>query len=231
MRWLSWGAVVLLGVVAAAAVAGFGYAAAKSRHDLGAGMSTAELGVAALEGGDFAGAADWFEQARTHLDAANANLGEPWARAAAVVPVAAYYQRAVHDMSEEGATALRTVSEALDEIDLDALRPTDGRFDLDALAELSGPLTRVREALVVLKATSEEARSDWLVDRATVELDDFSESVDEHLPSIDDALHAIRMAPAMLGADGPRTYLLLFTTPSESRGLGGFVGSYAELHG
>ena len=33
----------------------------------------------------------------------------------------------------------------------------------------------------------------------------------------------------MLGADGPRTYLLLFTTPSESRGLGGFVGSYAEL--
>ena len=37
------------------------------------------------------------------------------------------------------------------------------------------------------------------------------------------------MAPAMLGADGPRTYLMLFTTPSESRGLGGFVGSYAEL--
>ena len=33
----------------------------------------------------------------------------------------------------------------------------------------------------------------------------------------------------MLGADGPRTYLLLFTTPSESRGLGGFIGSYAEL--
>ena len=33
----------------------------------------------------------------------------------------------------------------------------------------------------------------------------------------------------MLGADGPRTYLVLFTTPSESRGLGGFVGSYAEL--
>ena len=33
----------------------------------------------------------------------------------------------------------------------------------------------------------------------------------------------------MLGADEPRTYLVLFTTPSESRGLGGFVGSYAEL--
>jgi hypothetical protein len=132
-------------------------------------------------------------------------------------------------MSREGADALQTVSEALDEIDLDALRPVRGRFDLTALAALDSPLTRVRDALVGLKATSEDARSVWLLDRATYELDDFSESVDEHLPSIDEALTAIRMAPAMLGAEGSRTYLMLFTTPSESRGLGGFVGSYAEL--
>ena len=33
----------------------------------------------------------------------------------------------------------------------------------------------------------------------------------------------------MLGADEPRRYLLLFTNPSESRGLGGAIGGYAEL--
>ncbi len=52
-------------------------------------------------------------------------------------------------------------------------------------------------------------------------LDDFDESIDEHLPSLDNALTAIGMAPDMLGADGPRRYLLLFTTPAESQGLGG----------
>ena len=87
----------------------------------------------------------------------------------------------------------------------------------------------MRAALVELQRTTDESRSPWLVHRATYELDDFDASVDEHLPGLDNALAAIEMAPQMLGADGPRTYLMLFTTPSESRGLGGFVGSYAEL--
>src|SRR5215213_8452162 len=89
-RLLAWGAAVLVVLAGGVAVAGFGYAAARSRHDLGSGMSTAELGVAALENGDFDAAADWFEEARGYLDAANEHLDQPWAKAAGVVPVAAY---------------------------------------------------------------------------------------------------------------------------------------------
>jgi hypothetical protein len=229
LRWLSWAAVVVVVLAAGALSAGFAYAALKSRHDLASGLTAAELGVAALEGGDFDGAADWFAEAQLSLDQATARLGEPWAQTAAAVPIVAQHQHAVYDMSRSGAEALRTVSEALDEIDLDELRPEGGRFDLAALDALDAPLTRVRDALVGLRATSEASRSPWLAGRATYELDDFRASVDEHLPSIENALAAIRMAPEMLGVDEPRTYLLLFTTPSESRGLGGFVGSYAEL--
>ena len=68
----------------------------------------------------------------------------------------------------------------------------------------------------------------WSPGRVAV-LDDFDQSIAEHVPALDSALAAVRMAPDMLGADGPRRYLLLFTTPSEARGLGGFIGSYAEL--
>lgn len=227
-RW-AWLGIVGLGLVAGAATAGFGIAAVQARHDLAAGLTTAELGVAALEAGDYDGATEWFAEANGYLDTAYEHLDRPWAKAAAIVPVVAQHQRAVHDMSAAGAESLAVVSSALAEIDLDDLRPTDGRFDLDALAALDDPLTRVRDALVELRAVSVESSSPWLVDRATYELDDFRVSVDEHLPAIENALHALRLAPAMLGADGPRTYLLLFTTPSESRGLGGFVGSYAEL--
>jgi tetratricopeptide (TPR) repeat protein len=229
LRRLVWSGLVVVVLFAGAAVAGFGYAAATSRHDLASGLSTAELGVASLENGEFEQAAEWFEEARTYLDAANEHLDAPWAEMAAVVPIAGHYQRAVSDMSHAGEDGLEVVSEALDEIDLDALRPIDGRFDLAALAAIEAPLTRVRDALVDLRDASEDARSPWLIERATYELDDFTESVDEHLPAIDDALAAVRLAPGMLGVDGTRTYLLLFTTPSEARGLGGFVGSYAEL--
>lgn len=40
---------------------------------------------------------------------------------------------------------------------------------------------------------------------------------------------AVRNAPTMLGADGPRVYFLTFTTPSEAHGLGGYMGNWAEV--
>jgi hypothetical protein len=98
-----------------------------------------------------------------------------------------------------------------------------------ALAAIEAPLQRVRDALDDLQTATNGARSPWLVDRATYELNDFDESIAEHVPSLDNAIAAVRIAPDLLGADGQRRFLLLFTTPSESRGLGGFIGSYAEL--
>ncbi|MGA1441043.1 MAG: DUF4012 domain-containing protein, partial [Ilumatobacteraceae bacterium] len=42
-------------------------------------------------------------------------------------------------------------------------------------------------------------------------------------------LAALEIAPEVLGADGERVYFLMFTTPAEARGQGGFMGSWAEL--
>lgn len=40
---------------------------------------------------------------------------------------------------------------------------------------------------------------------------------------------AAKLAPSMLGADGPRTYLMVFQTPAEARGTGGLLGGYGFL--
>ncbi len=222
------GAGVLV-VVGGVATLGFGAAVAQSRDDLGAGVNSAEQGVAMLENGRFDEAATSFRAASGFLASANDRMTKPWTAAAAIVPVLGQHRTAVVDMSGVGAEGAATVADALDEIDLDALRTVDGRFDLEALAALEGPLSRVRDALEELRQTTDGARSPWLIDRAVYELDDFDSSIDEHLPALESSLQAIDLAPAMLGADGPRTYLVLFTTPSEARGLGGFIGSYAEL--
>ena len=95
-------------------------------------------------------------------------------------------------MSHVGADGATVVADALDEIDFDRLRPQAGRFDLQALADLQAPLTRVRDALVELQQTSQDVRSPWLVNRATYELDDFDESVAEHLPALQNALRGDR---------------------------------------
>ncbi len=229
VRIVGWIGAVCVAGFAVVATAGFGVAAARARHDLAGGRTTAELGVAALESGDFAEAERWFREAAMLLDRAHERLTEPAAGGARLVPVVAQHRAAVVELSESGAHGATTVADALDEIDLDALRTVDGRIDLDAVEALDGPLTRVRDALVDLQQHLDEVRTPWLVHRAEIELDDFDSSIDEHLPSLDNSLAAIRLAPEMLGADRPRRYLVLFTTPSESRGLGGFVGNYAEL--
>jgi len=40
---------------------------------------------------------------------------------------------------------------------------------------------------------------------------------------------AAQLAPSMLGADGPRTYLMAFQTPAEARGTGGLLGAFGIL--
>jgi hypothetical protein len=226
LMWLGVGVLVLAG---GAAMVGFGAAAVKAGHDLADGQNSAELGVSSLENGDYEGAEQWFREAATYLHRAHQRLTKPWAAGATFIPVVAHYRDAAVDISGVAADGADTVAEALADVDLDSLRTVDGHIDLDALESLEEPLNHVRNALVDLKAVTDASRSPWFINRVDFALDDFDASVDEHLPGIDNALSAIRLAPDLLGADGPRRYLVLFTTPSESRGLGGFIGNYAEL--
>ena len=41
---------------------------------------------------------------------------------------------------------------------------------------------------------------------------------------------AARLAPSMMGADGPRTYFMGFQTNAEARGTGGLLGAFGILH-
>jgi hypothetical protein len=55
------------------------------------------------------------------------------------------------------------------------------------------------------------------------------EDIDENAEQLDNAVTTARLAPQLLGGDGTRHYLIMFTTPAEARGLGGFMGNFAEL--
>jgi hypothetical protein len=48
--------------------------------------------------------------------------------------------------------------------------------------------------------------------------------------AIDAAADAFAVMPRMMGADGPRTYLLIVQNPAEIRATGGLPGSWAVLH-
>src|SRR6202012_4546893 len=61
-------------------------------------------------------------------------------------------------------------------------------------------------------------------------IDSLQTSVGHAAAVIDGIGNAARLLPSMLGADGPRNYLLLFQNTAELRATGGVPGALALLH-
>jgi hypothetical protein len=229
IRRRAWQIVGVTGVVAAVAAIGFGLAAAGSRADLQNGNRLVNEGINALNQGDFDIASDRLTAAATALGRAEDQLGQPWGLGGSLVPVVAQHRSAALDLSSAGAAELAQVAAALDQINPDELAVTGGQIDLAAVAGLAEPFGQVDQALDRMAVAAAGASSPWLIPPIGDEVDALSEDIAENAPKIDNAVEAVRLAPVMLGRDEPQVYLLLFTSPAEARGLGGFIGNYAEL--
>ncbi len=224
---------VVLGVVAlaaTAAVVGFGVTVLRVRNELSAGVRWAEQAVTQMEGGDLDAAAASFALAADELAEAHEHLSGPLSAPAALIPVLAQHREAAIEMSGVGGSGAEVAAEALGELDLESLRLIDGRIDLEALARLRAPFERTHRAMVqVADAATRSLRSPWLIGRAEYALRDFQGSVAEHLPSLDEAIDALDLAPRLLGVERPQLYLVLFTPFSAAEGFGGSVAGSAEL--
>jgi len=227
VRRIAWSGLGIVGIAAAVAAVGFGFAAASARTGLLEGHRLAREGIDELRRGNFDTAAQRFAASADEFSAADGDLSAPWARPAAVVPVMAQNHRAVTDLAGSAAASTDALATALGQLDPESLRLTDGRIDLSAFESFRDPLTSVHETLDRLDATVDGAASPWLVapfqDRLTT-LD--ADLADNEVP-LDNAILAAELAPQLLGAEAPRRYLVAFTTPAEARGLGGFMGNFA----
>ncbi len=146
-----------------------------------------------------------------------------------MVPVVAQHRSAAVELTAAGSQALDEVAAALHEVDPASLRAVGGQIDVAAVSALAEPFGAAQGALDDMAAALSDADSPWLVEPADELLTSLSDELAENAPKLDNAIAAVDLAPALLGADGPRVYLVLFTTPSEARGLGGFAGNYAEI--
>jgi hypothetical protein len=224
--WIATGALAGLAVLA---VIGAAASAAASQSDLTAGGERAQDGIDALNDGDYAAAAAFFGDAAEAFDRADRKLNSVVAAPARLVPGVAQNLSAGAELAAAADGAMATAASALRQIDPATLRLVDGAIDIDAVRAVEAPLLEVQETLVRFRTVADDVDSPWLLGRLQDELAELEEELDANEPRLDDALTAVRIAPRMLGADGLRRYLLLFTTPAEARGLAGFVGNYAEI--
>jgi hypothetical protein len=227
-RWGFSGAalVLFIGVVGG----GLSTAAALSaRSDLALGAELSRQAIVTLNEGDYDRAADEFAQASFALERAEDRLSGPFALPGHLVPAVSQNVRGTALLSGEASDGTAEVAAALREIDPAALRLVGGAVDLDAVRAAEAPLERVRDALVDVRNVSDDVDSAWLVETLQRELSQLDRRLGDNEPRLNTAIEAVRLAPQLLGADDERRYLILFTTPAEARGLGGFAGNYAEI--
>ncbi|MEO6318243.1 MAG: DUF4012 domain-containing protein [Acidimicrobiales bacterium] len=205
------------------------FSALSARTDVDRAVDAAVAGLDEVSAEDTAPAVAKLEEASAAFDAAEETLRVWWARPALLVPGVAQQARAVATMADAGGDLSRVAASSLQEADLDRLEPSNGQIDLAAIAEVDGPLS---EAAVSLHRADDRlagVASPLLVAPVAERLADLADRVGAARANADTAAEALAVAPGLLGADGPRRYFLVLQTPSELRGVGGFMGSWGEL--
>ena len=220
------GALVLFSVAAGGLGA---LAAVGARTSVDGGVSAARDGLAAVERSDRNGAADRFGHAAASFTRANGSIGAWWARPALVVPIVGQHARALRALAGAGADLSAVGARAAREADPASLRLTDGSFDLRALERVRQPLEAARASLVRSRRGLDAADSPWLVEPVAARVKELASRVRSASASTETAVAALRNAPAILGADGPRRYFLAVQTPAEARASGGLIGNWGEL--
>jgi len=141
--------------------------------------------------------------------------------------------------------AVRTVAVAMDDVAKDALpavaelgtvlaaqevRGTDGRIDLDPMITAAPALQRADETTRSARDSVAALDPTRLVGRLAGPVGQVQDGLARASDALSAASGVAALLPPMLGADGPRTYLLLSLNSAELRAQGGIVGAVAVLH-
>ncbi len=228
-RKVMWWVVGVVGGFSVLTAVGLAYAANSSRSDLETGTSAAEDAIDLLSAGDFLAARAQFTRAAEAFDRVDQSLSRPWAQASRLVPVVAQHRRAAAHLVRDARDVSELASALLTRVNLDSLRVVNGRIDVPQVQAVEQPLLDLQAAIDELGDTIADIDSPWLVSPLRTRLVALSDDIVDQQDRGRDVLAIVHNAPALLGADRPRVYFIAFTTPVEARGLGGFMGNWAEI--
>jgi hypothetical protein len=183
---------------------------------------------------DPAQAAGVIDRISEDTSAARALTGDPiWALAEGlpwIGPQLSAISTVTQAADDVATTAIAPLAQVATSFSVDSLRPQNGRFDVAALAELNEPAARSAARLAEASAEVDAIRPDSLVAPLRAPIAEVQTLFAEVSAGADALRRATALMPAMLGANGPRDYLVLFQNNAEWRSLGGIAGAMAVMH-
>lgn len=125
--------------------------------------------------------------------------------------------------------ALAHLIDAVQVVDPANLAPQDGRIDLAPIQEVADQVVGAHAAIGRADNRLAAVDTEPLVDQLTDVIDDLTVRLTDLEALTATAAKAVQLLPPMLGADGPRHYLLLVQNNAEPRATGGITGAVVLL--
>ena len=131
------------------------------------------------------------------------------------------------DLTAAGEGVMEPLAPLLDRV---AGRGASGETSL--LEEVTATLAAARPQLIVAQSAVQQARAarkGLEVDGLTPRVRGWVERLDRYLPLLEQGVKGALLLPELLGAEGPRTYLVLVQNEDELRPTGGFISGVARV--
>ncbi|CAN5115778.1 DUF4012 domain-containing protein [soil metagenome] len=200
-----------------------------AKNELEAAVPLASKLESAISHGEDAQAAKLASQFQQHTSAAAAAVGTPFYAIGEVIPGLG-----------ANLSAIKTVSQAADDLadnavvpastlSIHELKASGGSIDLDALAEATPILHTAAAAVDSASRRVDAIQTGSLLPQVASAVEKFNDELNSIQTLTDGLDSSIDLLPAALGADEPRTYLLVFQNNAELRALGGNPAALLEV--
>jgi hypothetical protein len=209
-----------------------GVRAFEAKSGLEQARNSAQQAKDALLQGDTGDASKWADEARSHAQAArDATHSLPW-NIAAVVPWLGSPFKTGQQISD---VVLGLAADVLQpSADVSAALSPDrllegGRVDVQLLRDEEPALSKISADASRLDAAARSISDPTYLSLLRDARSQLQEQTLEITAMLENTALAARVAPSMMGADGPRTYFMAFQTNAEARGAGGLLGGFGIL--
>ncbi|MFB9647194.1 DUF4012 domain-containing protein [Microbacterium terregens] len=183
---------------------------------------------------DPAAASGAIDSIAAETSAAHALTSDPVWRAAETLPWVgpqlAAFATVAASIDDVAGTALTPLAEVASTFSVDALRPVDGRVDLSGFVAIQDAAATGASGIDRATASVDSIDRTPLLAPLRTAVDEVSALLRETRDGTGALARATVLLPAMLGAEGPRDYLVLFQNNAEWRSLGGIPGAMAVIH-
>lgn len=209
-----------------------GFEATQAKSSLEEARGNAQKAKEALSAGNVKDAAKWVDDALSNAQKAqNATHSLPWNIASAVPWLGSPFKtgQQISDVVLGLAADVLQPSVHVGEVISPDRLLAAGRLDVQGLRNAAPQLSEISTAATKLYAqasTISEPKYLSVMRDARAAL---QAQTSELSGLLDHTALAARLAPSMMGADGPRSYFLGFQTNAEARGTGGLLGGFGIL--